>query len=51
MKLAPEPTLIIVASSKELIQVEHDDSRFRERTAISPKSITGVSVNQKGKHN
>jgi hypothetical protein len=33
MKLAPEPTLIIVASSKELIQVEHDDSRFRERTA------------------
>jgi hypothetical protein len=49
MKLAPEPTLIIVASSKELIQVEHDDSRFRERTAISPKSITGVSVNQKGK--
>jgi hypothetical protein len=51
MKLAPKPTLIIVASSKVLIQVEHDDWRFRERTVISPKSITGVSVNQKGKHN
>jgi hypothetical protein len=25
MKLAPKPTLIIVASSKVLIQVEHDD--------------------------
>jgi hypothetical protein len=50
MKLAPKPTLIIVASSKMLIQVEHDNWRFRERTVISPKSITGVSVNQKGKN-
>lgn len=35
MKLAPKPTLIIVASSKVLIQVEHDDWRFREKKVIS----------------